>query len=126
MRQLVPVGDLPLYASINEKTSVLAINGLKIFTKFESGVYHLTDLVRQQGAENIEFRQLLERLASGDFTEMDHERLQEQSLATLHPDVQQEFQTIGKLSRKWSFMHIYKLKLMINRANGGGHEARSG
>ena len=126
MRQLVPVGDLPLYASIIDKNSVLANNGLKIFTKFERSVYHLTDLVRQQGAENIEFRQLLERLATGNFTEVDHEKLQEQSLVTLHPDVQREFETMGKLCRKWSFMYSYGHKLMIYRANGGGHEARSG
>ena len=87
--------DTPLYANIDETTSMMARKGLEWFQLFDKEVYHLTELVRQQGAENEEFRRLLENLATGQLTAADFERWSTRALLELPPDEFQEFEERG-------------------------------
>ena len=87
--------DTPLYAKIDGATSAMARKGLEWFRLFDDEVYHLTELVRQQGCENEEFRRLLENLATGQLTEADYDRWSTRALLELPPAEHQEFEQRG-------------------------------
>ena len=107
IRKLAPVMDTPLYAKIDGATNEMAKKGLKIFEKFDNNVFHLTELVRQQGPENEEFRILLENVATGNFTMADYDRWATRGLAMLPPEERQDFERTGKILNLTSVETFY-------------------
>ena len=69
LRQLPPVLDKPLYSK--DRLDQQCSRGRLLYLLFDSFSFQLTELMRQRGAENQQFRDELERLANGDFSEQD-------------------------------------------------------
>ena len=124
IRQLAPVMDTPLYTKIDGATNEMAKKGLRIFQLFDNNVFHLTELVRQQGLENEEFRILLENVATGNFTMADYDRWATRGLAMLLPDEKKDFERTGRFLNLTSVETFYT-KCQC-RTNGGFSQSQSG
>ena len=112
LRQLPPVLDLPLY-SPNGGTSVQA-EGRILYKLFDSLTVTLRTNFRQAGNQNTEFRNQLERLASGKFTLADWESWKQNDLEQLDPQSKEEFinnaTKLCSLKKKMSSFNIFHLK----------------
>ena len=84
LRQLQPVGDLPLYSKKGGATC--QDRGRLLYKEFDDATYHLYQQMRQQGAENEEFKDRLERLATGKLTIEDWKIWAKQDMSKLTED----------------------------------------
>jgi ATP-dependent exoDNAse (exonuclease V) alpha subunit len=73
-KQLPPVLDTPLWNNTSKSNDVKVKQGLAAFSCFESVVV-LDEIVRQEGADQVRFRDLLNRLRLGQATEADYDLL---------------------------------------------------
>lgn len=81
LRQLQPVGDLPLYSK--KGGHPFQERGRLLYRLFDDLTYQLYQQMRQQGAENEEFKQQLERLATGNFSIDDWKRWSKHDMSQL-------------------------------------------
>ena len=88
--QLPPVGDKPLFANAKKSMNTNQSKGAILYSYFKSVVI-LDDIVRQQGDDEKEFRDVLTRLRNGKFDEKDWEWLKSQDLLAMTKERQQDF-----------------------------------
>ena len=88
-RQLPPVGDLPLFST--KGGQIHQGLGRNLYRMFDQSSYLLRSQMRQQGEENALFREQLERLATGNFTQADWTAWSGQNYDTMDRDVQETF-----------------------------------
>ena len=88
-RQLPPVGDLPLF-SAKGGTNHQGL-GRNLYRMFDKDSYLLRSQMRQQGDENAVFRDQLERLATGNFTQADWTAWSAQNYDVMEKDEQETF-----------------------------------
>ena len=94
--QLPPVGDRPLYAK-SDTTSKLnncQEMGAMLYDLF-TDVIIFNEIMRQQGDEEKEFRDVLERLSGGTMTYEDWQWLQRQNFYEMSKSQQLEFENTG-------------------------------
>ena len=84
LRQLQPVGDLPLYS--DKGGHQFQQRGRLLYRLFDDFSYKLYQQMRQLGAENEEFKEQLERLATGQFTIEDWKTWSKHDIATKTED----------------------------------------
>ena len=81
LNQLPPIGDTPLYQPHrSQKRTVFTEHsavGLGLYRLFDKYSYSLSEQMRQQGAENANFKEELNRLADNSFTAADYNRWKE-------------------------------------------------
>ena len=88
-RQLPPVSDRPFYAQNISNPEF--VKGRFLYKLFDDGTYRLTELVRQAGDENQQFREELERLANGTFSIDDWNRWLTQDYNQMDDERKAEF-----------------------------------
>ena len=97
-RQLPPVGDFALFTKNGGEK--IHYQGRALYRMFDKGSYSLKSQMRQQGPENIEFRDQLERLAKGEFSPMDWEKWSRQNYSTMDAETQKTFFDEGRLQNQ--------------------------
>ena len=118
--QLPPVTDKPLYGSlttVKDKKNKCYQKGLNLYTMFTKAIV-LTEIMRQQGDDEEEFRYVLKQLSKGKFTEKDWEWMKPQNLATMSETDQQQFKDTAIMlcafNRDRNKHNIYKIKQLGN------------
>ena len=96
IRQLPPVGDLPLYSVADDKNEESRL-GCILYKLFDRFSCKLEQQMRQAGDANESFRAQLERLATGDYTESDWKAWSIRDFESLSIEEQKEFETNGLL-----------------------------
>ena len=84
-----PVGDLPLYSK--KGGDICQDLGRLLYKQFDDATYHLYQQMRQQGAENEEFKDRLERLATGKLTTEDWKIWEQRDISNLTEDQRNSF-----------------------------------
>ena len=102
LRQLPPVGDMPLYKVPTKKDSTPEHVGYNLYRMFDENTFKLSDIMRQRGAENEQFRKDLTDLAVNHFTEEQYFRWASfMNPKTMDPERWHEFENEGlKLAAK--------------------------
>ena len=77
--QLPPVGDIPLFTRQKVKLSHYQLFGKMMFDRFKKTII-FDEIMRQQGDDQRSFREVLDRLANGNFSRDDHNYLKQRSL----------------------------------------------
>lgn len=90
LSQLPPVGDFALYRT-DCKLSSQQAQGRLLYQQFITN-YELKHSMRQQGAENEDFRNQLNRMANGTFTVDDRLKWKERSMDKLDPATREYFE----------------------------------
>ena len=94
LSQLPAVGDKSLYYNGQGAMTKVQALGRALYAQFKI-CYFLTESMRQQGAENEQFRGELRRLANGTFTIDDWRRWDERAYDRLSEEEQVRFHTEG-------------------------------
>jgi ATP-dependent DNA helicase PIF1 len=80
--QLPPVTDMPLYADKAEKMQPYQVKGSLLFNLFEKTII-FDEIMRQQGDDQKEFRECLDKLSNGKFDQKDWKWLKKRELYEL-------------------------------------------
>ena len=91
LRQLPPVGDLPLY-NTSSKKSAEGVKGRMLYREFDKRTYVLNELMRQRGDDNEPFRIELENLANGLFSVDNWKSWEAQDFDRMSPEAQKSFE----------------------------------
>ena len=89
LRQLAPVGDYTLFSTTGGDTPHQ--QGRMLYRMFDESSFCLRAQMRQQGADNEDFRQQLERLANGQFTVFDWQNWSQRNMATFSDEEKENF-----------------------------------
>ena len=133
-RQLPPVKDLPLHSQ--NKGSPPQMEGRILYELFNISI-QLTEIQRQRGESNRQFRGELERLGTGEFTEVDYDRWTTRDLAKLSAEEKTHFQnyavklcSMKKDTRSFNISHLkalqqpcFKIKAINSKGAGTADSA---
>jgi ATP-dependent DNA helicase PIF1 len=89
LRQLLPIGDYPLYSQ--KGGELFHQQGRVLYKLFDKETYCLHQQMRQQGSDNQEFREQLERLATGGFNISDWKQWSEHDITKLDEEKRKQF-----------------------------------
>ena len=99
LRQLPPIGDLPMFSTCGGDQNQCF--GRVLYKMFDENSYSLRSQMRQQGEENANFRDQLERLAKGEFKQEDWINWSQQNFDTMDTEAKEMFfQTATMLCAK--------------------------
>ena len=97
--QLPPVTDTPLFVEKGKgkKTSKQQLMGRFLYTNYFDKCFTLNEIMRQRGEDQATFRDILDRVANGNFTQKEYKTLKEKCLSMDSDEAIDKFKDAVKL-----------------------------